>query len=197
MHIQPRLLRMYKNKTLKLLATNCSKNPRKGNQGKWSPFYYQLLYYRTISLNFHGIISSAIRTHLHRESNWWWITSLFTLLKRQCKHGGGGHDPKDLNLNLFYLMMLLIVRLVTIMIMMMIKILIIIIILTMIPRQPQDEDGDELADLQPQPHRPDQHRVQQHLQLHLHEEQVKQSKYFKIDDPSFSGTGFSALSSAG
>ena len=57
------------------------------------------------------------------------------------------------------------------------------IIMMMIPRQPQDEDGDELADLQPQPHRPDQHRLQQHLQLHLHEEQVKKSKYFEIEDP--------------
>ena len=45
-----------------------------------------------------------------------------------------------------------------------------IIMMVMIARQPQDEDGDEPADLQPQPHRPDQHRLQQHLQLHLHEE---------------------------
>ena len=40
-------------------------------------------------------------------------------------------------------------------------------------RPSQDEDGDELADLQPEPDRPDQHSVQQHLQLHLHEEQVR------------------------
>ena len=39
-------------------------------------------------------------------------------------------------------------------------------------RPSQDEDGDQLAHLQPELDRPDQHSVQQHLQLHLHEEQV-------------------------
>ena len=39
-------------------------------------------------------------------------------------------------------------------------------------RPSQDEDSHQLADLQPEPDRPDQHSVQQHLQLHLHEEQV-------------------------
>ena len=40
-------------------------------------------------------------------------------------------------------------------------------------RPSQDEDSDQLAHLQPEPDRPDQHCVQQHLQLYLHEEQVK------------------------
>ena len=40
-------------------------------------------------------------------------------------------------------------------------------------RPSQDEDGDQPAYLQPEPDRPDQHSVQQHLQLHLHEEQVR------------------------
>ena len=40
-------------------------------------------------------------------------------------------------------------------------------------RPSQDEDGDQPAYLQPEPDRPDQHSVQQHLQLHLYEEQVR------------------------
>ena len=40
-------------------------------------------------------------------------------------------------------------------------------------RPSQDEDGHQLAHLQPELDRPDQHSVQQHLQLHLHEEPVR------------------------
>ena len=78
-------------------------------------------------------------------------------------------------------------------------------------RPSQDEDSHQLADLQPEPDRPDQHSVQQHLQLHLHEEQVRfsigpqlavhnrisvspiQTRLMSYSDP---GTGYLVSSSA-